>query len=67
MLFTSEQLTNRFEQLFHEGREYWDLQKQYLSLHAAEVLTEAGADVFRSADEAAEYTRRIIAAGKEHE
>lgn len=39
MLFTSKQLTNRFEQLFHEGREYWDLQKQYLSLHAAEVLT----------------------------
>jgi hypothetical protein len=39
MLFTSEQLTNRLEQLFHEGRQYWDLQKQYLSLHAAEVLT----------------------------
>ena len=39
MLFTSEQLTNRLEQLFHDGRQYWDLQKQYLSLHAAEVLT----------------------------
>lgn len=39
MLFTSEQLTNRLEQLFHEGRQYWDLQKQYLSLHAAEILT----------------------------
>lgn len=39
MLFTSEQLTNRLEQLFHEGRQYWDLQKQYLSLHATEVLT----------------------------
>ena len=35
--------------------------------HAAEVLTQAGADVFRSADEAAAYTRRIIASGKEHE
>lgn len=34
---------------------------------AEKVLTEAGADVFRSADEAAEYTRRIIAPGKEHE
>lgn len=28
---------------------------------AAEILREAGADVFRSADEAAEYVRRIIA------
>ena len=32
--------------------------------HAAKVLREAGADVFNSADEAAEYTRRIINGGE---
>lgn len=41
------------------------------SLHgpeeAAEVLSRAGADVFFSADDAAEYARRIIAGGNRHE
>lgn len=38
-MFANEQLTSQMEQLFTEGRNYWNLQKQYLSLHSAEILT----------------------------
>ena len=39
MLFVNEQMTSQMGQLFQEGCRYWDLQKQYLGLHTAEVLT----------------------------
>ena len=39
MLFANEQMTAQMGQLLDEGRRYWDLQKKYLGLHLAEVLT----------------------------
>ncbi|MCR5180025.1 MAG: hypothetical protein K6C30_02245 [Bacteroidaceae bacterium] len=38
-MFNNEQLTAQMEHLFNEGRRYWELQKQYLSLQSVEVLT----------------------------
>ena len=40
MLFTSQQTTEQMTRLFQEGRSYWQLQKQYLSLHSAEILSQ---------------------------
>lgn len=45
MLFVNEQMTSQMGQLFEEGCRYWDLQKQYLGLHTAEVLTRLLATV----------------------
>lgn len=39
MMFVNEQMTSQMGHLFDEGRQYWNLQKQYLGLHTAEVLT----------------------------
>lgn len=39
MMFANEQMTSQMGQLLEEGKHYWELQKQYLSLHSAEVLT----------------------------
>lgn len=38
-MFNNERMTTQMEQLLGEGRRYWELQKQYLSLHSAEILT----------------------------
>ena len=39
MLFANEQMTSQMGALLEEGRQYWNLQKKYLGLHTAEVLT----------------------------
>ena len=39
MLFASEQTTEQMTHLFAEARDYWQLQKKYLSLHGSEVLS----------------------------
>lgn len=39
MLFSNEQTTAQMSQLFGEARQWWELQKQYLSLHGTEILT----------------------------
>lgn len=39
MLFSNEQTTAQMSQLFEEARQWWGLQKQFVSLHATEVLT----------------------------
>lgn len=39
MFFSNEQNTERMSQLFAEARDFWQLQKKYLSLNTAEVLT----------------------------
>ena len=38
-MFANEQMTSQMGQLLEEGRRYWGLQKQYLGLHLAEVLS----------------------------
>ena len=39
MLFANDRMTSQMGQLFEEGKQYWNLQKKYLGLHTAEVLT----------------------------
>jgi len=39
MLFANEQMTSQMGTLLEEGRRYWKLQKEYLGLHLAEILT----------------------------